>query len=254
MNKEQTFFVGYLALPKKYSRFLKLFLPFLFVALLVLSYVLSSYKNAPNKGKGWDPTGKTAITVKAWLLTKPYVLARFKHQSKVYTAILTAMDKRGIKNRVKGLHNQWVKLTGIMTHYEGRFVFNILDGKEAIVALKTKPTISKTIFKKSFGLKTLQGEVIDPKCYVGAMKPGLGKTHKACATLCIKGGIPPALLVQDQLFKERFYLLLDENGQAVLESILPFVGDQVQLQGEVQRWGDLWFYKMKKNSIKRINL
>ena len=37
---------------------------------------------------------------------------------------------------------------------------------------------------------TLKGEIIDPKCYLGAMKPGGGKTHKACAMRCIAGGIP----------------------------------------------------------------
>ena len=28
----------------------------------------------------------------------------------------------------------------------------------------------------------------------GAMKPGDGKTHKGCAALCLRGGIPPALM------------------------------------------------------------
>lgn len=254
MNKEKTFFVGYLNLPKRYITFLKIFVPTIFLGMLLLSYLLASYENTPNKGKGWDATGKTAITIEAWLLTKPYVLARFKYQSTIRTAILTAMNKTGIKNRVKGLHNRWVKLKGIMTQHKGRFVFSVLDADNAIQILKTKPNVPKVFLKKELGFKNLQGEVIDPKCYVGAMKPGEGKTHKACATLCIKGGIPPALLVKDQLFRERFYLFLDKKGQPVLDVILPFIGDQVQVQGEVQRWGDMWFYKIKKESIKRINL
>lgn len=258
MNKEKTFFVGYLNLPKRYIKFLKFFLPISFLGMLLLSYTLAVYEKAPNKGIGWDPTGKTSVSIEARIFTKPYVLARFKYKNVSKTAILTAMNKTGIKHRVKGLHNKLVKLTGIMTQYKGRFVFNILDSKDAIKILKTQSNIFKNFLKKDLGFKTLTGEVIDPKCYVGAMKPGEGKTHKACATLCIKGGIPPVLLVKDQyassIFEERFYLLLDEKGNPVLDTILPFIGDQVKLQGRVFKWGDIWFYKMKKHSIKRINL
>ena len=46
----------------------------------------------------------------------------------------------------------------------------------------------------SLGVATLRGEIVDSKCYLGAMKPGDQKTHKACATLCIRGGIPPVLV------------------------------------------------------------
>lgn len=38
---------------------------------------------------------------------------------------------------------------------------------------------------------TLDGELVDSKCYLGTMKPGDGKTHKSCAILCLRGGIPP---------------------------------------------------------------
>lgn len=254
MSKEKDFFVGYLKLPKRHIKFLKIFLPILFLAIILLSFVLVNYQVRPNKSKGWDPTGKTAINIKARLLTKPYALARFKYKSKIYTAILTSMTKSGVTKRLKGLHNKWVNLKGVMTRYNGRFVFSILDSKNAIYVLKSKADIAKIFFKKNWGFTELKGEIIDPKCYVSAMKPGEGKTHKACATLCIKGGIPPVLLVKNFLFAERFYLLLDSNGNAVLDSIIKFVGDQVTAKGSVEQWGDLWFFKLKNKSIKKINL
>ena len=42
------------------------------------------------------------------------------------------------------------------------------------------------------GCAVLVGEILDAKCWFGAMKPGFGKTHKSCAALCARGGLPLA--------------------------------------------------------------
>ena len=42
------------------------------------------------------------------------------------------------------------------------------------------------------GPVTVSGEIVDSKCFLGVMVPGAGKTHKECASLCLRGGIPPA--------------------------------------------------------------
>jgi hypothetical protein len=44
------------------------------------------------------------------------------------------------------------------------------------------------------------GEVVDAKCYLGAMKPGDGKSHKACATLCVTNGIPAMPVTADSAY------------------------------------------------------
>ena len=49
---------------------------------------------------------------------------------------------------------------------------------------------------RAIGEVTLVGEVVDPKCWLGDMKPGDGKAHAACARLCMEGGIPPMLRVR----------------------------------------------------------
>lgn len=253
MNNKDTFFVGYLVLPKNTTYFLKIFLPILFLSIVMMGFLLARYQNAANKGEGWDPTGKTAISIKAFVLTKPYALAQFQYQSKTRTAILTSMTKSGVQKRLQGFNNQWLQLKGIMTKHNNHFVFSLLDDKNAITVLKTQANTAKVMFKKNKNIKTLEGEIIDPKCYVGAMKPGEGKTHKACATLCIKGGIPPVLLVKNFLFTEKFYLLLDKHGEPVLDIIVPFIGDLVKAKGSLEQWGDLWFFRLQDNSIKRLN-
>lgn len=82
----------------------------------------------------------------------------------------------------------------------------------------------------------LNGEIIDPKCYAGAMKPGDGTTHKSCAALCILGGIPPMLLVRSDDEGEKTYRLLDQEGRPFagedLKRIASLVGVPVSVQGK----------------------
>lgn len=80
------------------------------------------------------------------------------------------------------------------------------------------------------GPVTLTGEIVDSKCYFGVMNPGRGKVHRACAVRCLRGGVPPALLVRDA------------SGQAVSilianfkRDLLDHVAEPVTLHGRLTR-------------------
>jgi hypothetical protein len=77
------------------------------------------------------------------------------------------------------------------------------------------------------------GEVVDFKCYLGAMKPGSGVTHRGCAALCVQGGIPPALVVPNADGSETVYLLATEDGARANTLALPFVGGAAKVRGLV---------------------
>ena len=79
---------------------------------------------------------------------------------------------------------------------------------------------------------SLFGEIVDPKCYFGVMKPGEGKIHRSCAIRCISGGIPPILkatVANDQIL---YYVVLGEDGQKINTEILPYVGLPVEVNGK----------------------
>ncbi|MCY3932665.1 MAG: hypothetical protein OXH70_13215 [Acidobacteria bacterium] len=80
----------------------------------------------------------------------------------------------------------------------------------------------------------LVGEIVDTKCYLGAMKPGRGKPHRDCASLCIRGGIPAALLVRTEN-GERHLVHLVSFGRPVGEEVLDFVGQPVEVTGLLRR-------------------
>lgn len=79
---------------------------------------------------------------------------------------------------------------------------------------------------------TFTGEILDPKCYFGVMKPGEGKIHKSCAIRCISGGIPPVMRVlQEDGISYHYYLVKGENGGAVNKEVLPYVAETISVSG-----------------------
>ena len=82
------------------------------------------------------------------------------------------------------------------------------------------------------------GEIVDTKCYLGAMKPGRGKPHRDCASLCIRGGIPAALLVRTESGERALVHLMNALGKPVGPEVLEWVGEPVEITGILRRQGE----------------
>lgn len=89
------------------------------------------------------------------------------------------------------------------------------------------------------GQQTLRGEIIDSKCFLGVMKPGNSKPHRACATRCISGGVPPLLLLRDEAGGATYLLLVGSNGESINKDVLSMVAEPLQISGRVMRHDDL---------------
>lgn len=88
------------------------------------------------------------------------------------------------------------------------------------------------------------GEICDGKCSAGAMKPGTGLAHKACANLCIQGGLPPLLVTSEPVDGTHFLLVASETGGPVVPGTWEnFVARPVVLEGALERVGDLLVLK-----------
>jgi hypothetical protein len=90
----------------------------------------------------------------------------------------------------------------------------------------------------SLGSTTLRGQIVDPKCYLGVMKPGEGKPHTDCAIRCISGGIPPVLKIENEKGEVTLFMLRGENGESINRDVLTFIGVPVSVTGEVKRFDD----------------
>ena len=89
------------------------------------------------------------------------------------------------------------------------------------------------------GRWAMVGEICDGKCASGAMRPGTGIAHRACAQLCFAGDLPPVLVTARPAEGSSFFLLAGPDGGRLPEALLRLVGLRLRLEGTLERRGDL---------------
>jgi hypothetical protein len=141
-----------------------------------------------------------------------------------------------------GAAGQTVRLAGTLITRDGRRLIEtagparvLANGLvSAALAGEVKDSGEPSV---SLGTMTLTGEIVDPKCYFGVMNPGEGRAHRACAILCLRGGITPVFVVRDRAGATAHLLITGPSGESITEALLRWVGEGVAGQGEVVRTG-----------------
>lgn len=90
------------------------------------------------------------------------------------------------------------------------------------------------------GPQTFVGEIVDAKCYLGAMNPGRYKPHRACAIVCVTGGIPAMLVVNAPGGTTATFLLVGPEGELINGDVLDLLARPVRITGNLTRSEDLW--------------
>lgn len=123
-----------------------------------------------------------------------------------------------------------VKLKGTLIYGDGVTLMELTDLDESFVG--AKETTKQFLGPETKPMDvTLTGEILDPKCYFGVMKPGEGKIHKSCAIRCISGGIPPVMRVlQEDGVSYEYYLVKGKDGQEINEEVLPYVAETISVE------------------------
>lgn len=165
--------------------------------------------------------------------------------------LLVAPWKFGFNPEVaREFDGQPVRLKGKRIHRDNRGMIEVTPGTVELTAGgQASPAPAANT---SPGTRTLTGEIVDSKCWLGVMNPGRLTPHRACAVRCISGGIPPILLVQYDDGRKEHYLLVGTDGRALNREILDFVAEPVSIIGEVRRQGDLLVLRAEPEDIKRI--
>ena len=146
------------------------------------------------------------------------------------------------KNAGKSLAGLRLRLNGTLIYGEGRALLQIAEEDNASAIPEDAPALPKEQWT-SFGSLNISGEIVDPKCFFGVMKPGEGKAHRSCAVRCIAGGIPAIFHAETG----EYYLLVNEDSEPMRQEVLSLVGDNISLSGESITWND---WKLLKVSTK----
>ncbi|MGI9422759.1 MAG: hypothetical protein ACR2PA_06170, partial [Hyphomicrobiaceae bacterium] len=106
---------------------------------------------------------------------------------------------------------------------------------------------------EALGRWRLKGEICDGKCLAGAMRPGRGLAHRACANLCLIGGVPPIFVASEPVAGSQFFLLADQDGNALPDAYLNHVAVYISLDGTIERRGKILLFKVDLASLKVLS-
>ena len=157
---------------------------------------------------------------------------------------------RELTSEVGDLNGKKISIQGNLIYYSGKTLIQITDEKNVSLVTDTTFIIPQNEVIREM---TLQGEVIDPKCYFGVMKPGRGKIHRSCAIRCISGGIPPVFATSDDNNLAQYFLMADTEGKPINKDILPFVGKPAKIVGVVEKNEDWYTLKIDVANIELLN-
>ena len=253
MKKNDDFFVPYIkgSLGSKTKQTIKRF-GVVAILLIVFGALIFGFSQKQFKNSAFELTSTTKIT--GTFHENPYPMLRVQLDEGVFKNIVLLGFGKSSANpfleklltEEKDLNNKVLSIEGNLIYYNGKTLLQITDDQK--VVLENSNGIAPT--KSNIAEMTFQGEIIDPKCYFGVMKPGFGKIHRSCAVRCISGGIPPVLATTDNNNISEYYLLTDLDGKPVNEAILPFIGKPSEIKGTVQKLDDWYLLKIDPNAIK----
>ncbi|MEM6630977.1 MAG: hypothetical protein AAF694_14950 [Bacteroidota bacterium] len=261
---QSSFYVGYLPkMPVSIRRFILPWILFLLVLVSAFAYLL--VQGQKGFSSGTFELGKLT-TLEGDLLTSPVPMLRvYSPQDKAsrqasQEILLIGFGKNGAQQDIAvweeqaghSLERHRVQLSGTLIYYNGKTLLELTEGKRSLGMIMEEKTPIEGL--KAEGPVSLVGEIIDPKCYFGVMKPGHGKAHRSCASLCVAGGIPPVFRVENEGGNIQYYFLLQEGNVGLNQSVKPFISEAVSIQGTMQsrnNWNYLYIADL--TNIQRLN-
>lgn len=157
------------------------------------------------------------------------------------------------EERYGSLTGKNLKIRGTLIYHEGHAALELSEETDALRSVSTPAQPPTNPVVVALGEVTVQGEITDPKCFLGVMKPGDGRPHRSCAVRCIAGGIPPLLWVRDGNGWENGYVLAGPNGEPINDQILNEVGHNVRLRGRLEQ-ADNWLILYVDTPVQTIRL
>ncbi|HMK19588.1 MAG TPA: hypothetical protein VK492_15405 [Chitinophagaceae bacterium] len=255
---QQDFYIGWMSkAPKSFAKHVKRVLLILFPVALIVVYLLSTSQKKFSTAS--FEYGKLT-EVKGIYYNKPVPMLKvFDKNNLSITIPLVGYGKHGAETAImelekeKGvsLNGKEVTIKGTLIYGDGKTLLQVDKNDDPIVNIGAESTVQ--LQQKELSTQTIRGEIVDPKCYFGVMKPGEGKVHRDCAIRCILGGIPPVLHVQNEKGESNYYLIVGPNGEKINEALQDIVAEPVSIEARVVQQDDWIILYTSKENIKRIS-
>ncbi len=252
MSENKTpFFVGYLDIPKALKAFLLKVALLVFAGFTVGAVLAGASQDDPGQaGFRFDYGRQTLVGI---LETKPYPLLYITQgNDRVkagHTMMLSGQGKTPIMANLASFEGNEVKVSGIILKRGELDMLQVAGGGKGVESLSGK---GKIPVSKPIGKWKLQGEICDGKCLAGAMNPGRGLAHKACANLCLLADIPPVFVSTNRIENQEYLLVAGSDGGPFPRELYNYVGQFLELEADIEKRGDLLVLKVDPTKIKVI--
>lgn len=163
--------------------------------------------------------------------------------------LLNGNGKTGVQDRISQHAGESVAVRGVLMERGTLRMLQLGDGDRGLSVLGTEPAAIPQA--EPLGRWRLSGEICDGRCAAGAMRPGTGLAHKACANLCIVGGQPPVFVSAAPVGGETFFLMTGPAGEALSPDILRHTAEPVTLDGSLTRIGTMTVLAVDPASLQR---
>ncbi|MBL8745309.1 MAG: hypothetical protein JNK58_03025 [Phycisphaerae bacterium] len=248
--KPDEFYVGYLPLPWGHSRFLRIAVPVMLWLLLGVSIGIAWTQRGPGEAV-WDDGVERTWT--GLMRVSPYPMLQIDAGADAGSvALIVEQGKHGSRERCLPFDGARVRLRGWRLERDGRRIIELSPDVDAIEREGDQGSGGESARLESGEAITLRGEIMDAKCFLGAMKPGEGATHRSCAILCITGGIPAMLVTRDEHGAASYHLLVSQDGEGPMPTeFVQMVGEPVTVTGRRGWIGDLGVLLVDRGSVTR---
>jgi len=245
------FFVGYLPTPPRTKRFA------LGVAASMLALALGAavlgVVGSGSTGVGYGPQAPTPSEgVVGLLTTHPVGVLWVPSDHGPSAILLVRQGKFGIGTQFDAMNDTVVRVAGYQLEREGRRMIELGGAPvpaelphEQLDALRARTITSARA-------ASITGEIVDEKCWLGRMRPGAARTHRACAQLCVAGGIAPVIVGTDAEGSAFAAIVVGADGDAIGDEVLPYLAEPVTVHGELVREGDLDYLRVAPGGLERL--
>jgi len=228
------FYVGYLPTPKGVLRWLRIAVPVMLWLAVPGAALVAVTMRSPGDAVWSYYQGEEPGTFTGTLTATPYPMLHWRDaDGRDVSALLVEEGKLGAE-RAGAFDGRTVTVRANTLRRDGRLMLELLPDQIITVDDGTRAEPEPT--HEHLGEATLSGEIMDAKCFLGAMKPGDGVAHRACARLCVSGGIPPVLVTTDSAGNHSYFLLTNGGGPAN-ELALQCMGRPITVRGTLGRAG-----------------
>jgi hypothetical protein len=241
------FFVGYLPVPKALRGWLLAVAAGLAMLFAAIGWAIATSQSDPGPGAFRFDLGEQTVT--GVMESRPYPLLHVTVGSDAvpagHTLTLAGAGKTGAAGQAAPLDGKLAQISGIILKRGDLDMLQLRGGSGAVEAEGEAPAIPVT----QLGRWRLAGEICDGKCLAGAMRPGTGLAHKACANLCLAGGIPPVFVSSQPVEGSEFLLLAGPDGGPLPGWLYDRTAVFLSIEGDIERRGDLLIFRVNPASL-----